>query len=653
MAHPKPSLGTDGALNAVKDEQSRPKMSRKFAAVLAQRASLGRLVSIAANERSIRIVFDPMERVYYVTPLQSSEIQHERFVFSGSAPMSGAQRDGSGSEIVPTLMIEAGIELGLACFQRTEDSGSSWIVVDDDVMPDQFLQALCRWYKWNEKLTSVFAERLRSSFEYLTDAYAENRPCPTRNSDYITWEQSIVEGTPHPLHRSRMPLDPRTQPTSDFDFKAVEIAFMAVQRGIVDMHGAFEEELQPLLMAAGVDALSIDASEIAIPVHEFQIPYLLSLPEVQGKIRLLPGRIRSLAQSSTRTVTVPSLPGVAMKLALSIIIAAEVRRIDPDRAYTAVRYWTGGMLDPQKVVGFAATPLEILPETAFASALGGNLAVIFRSDPRGDLPDVGYALAGALCEMASPGRKGSVAESAFGLTNRLKRLDFLRRYLRLYFRCFLRPLFCNGFLIYAHGQNAVLRFSRLTGDLLGFAARDLSDGRFHRPAFERTTGIQIEERMSKYDMSVVDLMYRAFFVIFTGHLASLVIALDLLFAREDGSGPDSKGNESGLAVIAQELRDALDFYENLPGESEVAVTARQLAAEARRIWLGPTWRLQSYISKRMRPDWVHFSDDVSLISYSLLFSSLEDGYYTDFTFLQCVETTVHVANFLVLNSVDE
>ena len=58
---PKPSLETDGALHAVKDGQSRPKMSRKFAAVLAQRASLGRLVSMAANERSIRIVFDPME----------------------------------------------------------------------------------------------------------------------------------------------------------------------------------------------------------------------------------------------------------------------------------------------------------------------------------------------------------------------------------------------------------------------------------------------------------------------------------------------------------------------------------------------------------------------------------------------------------------
>ena len=72
----------------------------------------------------------------------------------------------------------------------------------------------------------------------------------------------------------------------------------------------------------------------------------------------------------------------------------------------------------------------------------------------------------------------------------------------------------NGLLLHAHGQNSILRFSRATGQLLGFCARDMSGTRFNRLHFERTTGISIVERMNKHDLSTTDLLRRAYFIFF-------------------------------------------------------------------------------------------------------------------------------------------
>lgn len=116
----------------------------------------------------------------------------------------------------------------------------------------------------------------------------ENRPCPTReDTDYITWGQSIVEANGHPLHKSRMSVDPRTQQSSSFDLKRTEITFMAVKRHILEARGPLKAELAPLLAVTGIDgaASAVDSSEIAIPVPKFQIKFLLSRPRSKSNLR--------------------------------------------------------------------------------------------------------------------------------------------------------------------------------------------------------------------------------------------------------------------------------------------------------------------------------------------------------------------------------
>ena len=182
------------------------------------------------------------------------------------------------------------------------------------------------------------------------------------------------------------------------------------------------------LVAAGIQPSEIaDSSGIVIPVHAFKIDFLLSLPDGAGQLRLLPQKISALAQSSTRSVTVPSLPGIGVELSLSLIIGDKIRTINPRSAFSAVWYWTSGMLDLAKIVGLDGTPIEILPEVASANGLGDHLAVMSRWDPYRSLrlpvdENVGYAVAGAPVEPAFIGRKGCVAESVFELTGLGKRL---------------------------------------------------------------------------------------------------------------------------------------------------------------------------------------------------------------------------------------
>ncbi|KAI4136768.1 MAG: hypothetical protein LQ341_005460, partial [Variospora aurantia] len=576
-----------------------PNVSSDIARSLAHRASLGRIVALVANERLVQIYYNPNEQLYYISalagPSTKLQVNTERFVISGSPPFRSKQ--GKLGNVIPALMHESNIQPGRYSFQQqlinTATGLYSWIDVDVNVTANYFVDNLRSWTGWDIKLTKVFAERIRCSTQYLADAYAENRLCPTRQSDYITWEQSIVEANGHPLHKCRMPVDPRTQATKGVDFKHATIAFMAVKRGILDMYGELETELEPLNAAAGINSgAAIDVSEIVIPVHDFQVKFLLSLPQAAGQLRVLPQKISALAQSSTRTLTVPSLPGIGIKLSLSLIIGDNIRIINSRSAFNAVQYWTAGMLDPSKLVGLRETPLEILPEVACANGLGDHLAVMVRWDPyHSSRPpvdaDIGYAVAGALGEPAVIGERSCVAESVFELTTSAKRLDFLRNYTKMYFQCFLKPLFHNGLLIDAHGQNSLLRFSRTTSQLLGFSARDMSGTRFNRMRFERSTGIAIDARMSNHDLGVSDLLERAYFIFFVVHLWPLIIALDLHRSEPitgldstnalQGWGNDAKAIDltgtNGWAVVAHELDKALMEYQRLEGEDAASTNA--------------------------------------------------------------------------------
>ena len=429
-----PTYSNPPSLSKVSNGE-RPRVSGELANSLAHRGTLGRIVALVANERLVHILFEPEEQLYYISPLPSSstwqQFKNERFVISGSSPFRSRQKkDGY---IKPALVHESNIQPGQYRFQQLLPGTNSWIDTDENVTADRFVDVLRGWMGWDVELTRVFVERIKCSALYLADAYAEDRPCPTRQSEYIVWEQAIVEANGHPLHKCRMPVSPRTQATTGVDFKRANIAFMAVKRTILTTYGLLEAELEPLLAAAGIDPnMAADNSELVIPVHDFQVKFLLSLPQAAGQLRLLPQTIGALAQSSTRSMTVPSLPGVAVKLSLSLIIGDNIRTINSRSAFNAVQYWTTGMLNPIRVIGLQDTPLEILPEVACANGLGDHLAVMIRWDPYHSSrlpvdPDTGYAVAGALGEPAVVGEKGCVAESAFELNSLSKRGEFLRK----------------------------------------------------------------------------------------------------------------------------------------------------------------------------------------------------------------------------------
>ena len=413
----------------------RPRISRELANSLAHRGTLGRIVALVANELLVHIVFEPKERLYYISPLPSvsawQQVKNERFVISGSSPFRSRQK--KNGYIKPALLHESNIQPREYHFQQLLPGTDSWIDTDENVTADRFVDILRIWMGWDIKLTRVFEERIRCSAVYLADAYAEDRSCPTRQSEYIAWEQAIVEANGHPLHKCRMPVDPRTQATDGVDFKRANITFMAVKRTVLTTYGLLETELEPLLAMAGIDPnMAVDKSELVIPVHEYQVKFLLSLPQAAGQLRLLPQKVGALAQSSTRSMTVPSLPGIAVKLSLSLIIGDNIRTINSRSAFNAVRYWTADMLNPIRVIGLQGTLLEILPEVACANGLGDHLAVMIRWDPYHSSrlpvdPDTGYAVAGALGEPAVIGEKGCVAESAFELNSLSKRMGFLRK----------------------------------------------------------------------------------------------------------------------------------------------------------------------------------------------------------------------------------
>ena len=199
-------------------------------------------------------------------------------------------------------------------------------------------------------------------------------------------------------------------------------------------------------------------------------------------------------------------------------------------------------------------------------------------------------------------------------------LSLSTSYTRMYLRCFLKPLFYNSLLFDAHGQNSLLRFRRSTGQILGFVTRDLSGTRFNRVHFERTTGIEVDERMSNHEMEIPDLLQRAYFIFFVVHLWPLIIALDLHRSASRESWQDRAGEDkdsdlakvNGWAIVARELHNALTLYETVTGVDAASNSARELSEEARMMWLHEqTWSLQCYISQRMRADWAHRDQLVS------------------------------------------
>jgi len=364
---------------------------------------------------------------------------------------------------------------------RTTDPVALWRKFVDSVMIEDVLR-------------EVIEKELSSSLEWQLAAYRNPPKCPSLKSSPIEWEQSLVAGHPtHPMHRARM----FPSNLTNYDWYNPRIRFVRVPRSSLDLLGPFDDICRRLVkLAAGRVgySLSDDGTSVYMPVHELQVPNVLSR---FSDVDALPSDVSlpALGQSSIRTVVLPDLPGMTLKLAVGVKISSSLRTISHYTANFGPRF-----------------SLEIVPKLVFDRNI---LAVelepasgAYRSENKDDVkhftavlrkeyePVDGEILivSAALLEMDHAGSAVGVSalQHALNLDSDEKRIDFLDKYIGISCRALLPPLIHNGVSLEAHAQNILVRLDSSTGEPLGFVVRDLGGLRIHPDTLRESTGVDFQ-----------------------------------------------------------------------------------------------------------------------------------------------------------------
>ncbi|KAF8640269.1 hypothetical protein AX16_010164 [Volvariella volvacea WC 439] len=343
-----------------------------------------------------------------------------------------------------------------------------------------------------ESLRTGIEAELASSYSWQLLAYNNPPPAPSLTSTPIEWEQSLVAGHPtHPMHRARvLP----TNASSDYDWYHPRIRFAVVPRTSVDVYGEFEEKIRSLAHGAARRVgmqLPEDDTKIIMPVHELQVE---NVQAKFGDVEFLHPDISvgALAQSSIRTVSVPELPAVALKLAVGVKISSALRTISHFTATFGPRF--SAEVVPKLHINPEILKVELEPHSAVYRNVPPDVAkhfsVVLREEYQ-PKPDEGVVVCAALLEMDHAGApKGvSAVEYVFGLDTKEKRIAFLDRYIRIACEALLPPLLQDGLAFEAHAQNVLMRYDTKTGQILGFIVRDLGGIRVHPATLKQSTGI--------------------------------------------------------------------------------------------------------------------------------------------------------------------
>lgn len=344
-----------------------------------------------------------------------------------------------------------------------------------------------------DSLRLTIERELQSSLDWQLLSYRSPPPCPSLASPSIEWEQSLVAGHPtHPMHRARMLS--MSRPVLQYDWYHPRIRFVIVPRSSVDIQGPFEREIRSLVtkvVAMSGRALPDDPSSVWMPVHELQIPNILSKFH---DVEILDSDIsvKAYAQSSIRTVIVPELPGIALKLAVGVKISSSLRTISHFTADLGPRF--SADIVPKLAVNSKILSIDCEPASAVYHSvdpeIAKHLTVVLRKEYQ---PGAGQSLivCAALLEMDHAGVPAGVSavEHACALDTEEKRVTFLDNYLRIACEALLPALIHNGVAFEAHAQNVLARFDIATGNLLGFVVRDIGGLRIHPPTLRQSTGV--------------------------------------------------------------------------------------------------------------------------------------------------------------------
>ncbi|KXN81324.1 hypothetical protein AN958_05179 [Leucoagaricus sp. SymC.cos] len=345
-----------------------------------------------------------------------------------------------------------------------------------------------------ESLSDIIEKELLSSYEWQKLSFQDPPVLPSLTSAPIEFEQSLVAGHPtHPMHRARM----FDAAPAEYNWYHPRVRFARVPKASLSLFGNFENTFRSLAQLAASRAshdLVLDESSVFMPVHELQID---NIAKRFTDVEILPSDIYlpALAQSSIRTVSLPDLPGKALKLAVGVKISSSLRTISHFTADFGPRF------SAEILPKLAVDPEILHVETELQSAVyraddpdvAKHFAAVVRDEyERKDGETV--IVVAALLEMGHKNIPADISavEYLFKLDTEEKRIAFLDRYMEISCRALLPALIHNGVAFEAHAQNVVARFETATGMVVGFIYRDLGGLRIDPKTLKESTGVDFQ-----------------------------------------------------------------------------------------------------------------------------------------------------------------
>ncbi|KAF7375205.1 C2 domain-containing protein [Mycena sanguinolenta] len=323
---------------------------------------------------------------------------------------------------------------------------------------------------WNKFVKDVFipdslsesiAGELRSSWAWQLASYENPPACPSRGSPPIEWEQSL-------MHRARMCADA----PSNYNWYLPQIRFVRVPSESLDIRGPFDSIMRDFVnkasLASGTEIPVDVPGTTFMPVHEMQLPTVVAKFK---NVQVLEPSIGVLGQSSIRTMLVPALPNMALKVSVNMKISSALRTISHWTADFGPRFSRD--IVPKLTVNHKIFDVELEPASAIYAGVDSSVRKHFTAIFRHEYipaPGENIIVVAALLEMGHAGVPAGVSavEHIFGLDTEEKRIAFLDKYLRLACEALIPPALHNGVVFEAHAQNCLLRFDIATGEPLGF-----------------------------------------------------------------------------------------------------------------------------------------------------------------------------------------
>ncbi|KAJ7733428.1 IucC family-domain-containing protein [Mycena maculata] len=425
-----------------------------FAIVPLRNAPVFKDTTPTKHGRTVGLV-DPLDMVPEVYVLVKTE--------SGADP----ERD-EFTESVLSCLVPPPWELGrFTTLKKCTDPTDLWTKFVGDVL-------------LKDSLSEMITEELRSSFAWQLASYENPPVCPSRGSPSIEWEQSLVAGHPtHPMHRARM----SPEAPLGYNWYRPKIRFVRLPRASLDTRGPFDSIMRDLVakaaLVSGTENPEDVPGTIFMPVHEMQLSTVLARFE---NIEVLAPTVDALGQSSIRTVVIPDLPNMALKLSVNVKISSALRTISHWTADFGPRFSRD--IVPKLSVDHTIFAVAMEPASAIYKdaepSVRKHFTAIFR-DEIVPAPGENIVVVAALLENSHAGVPAgmSAVEHVFGLDTEAKRAAFLDSYLRLTCQAIIPPALYNGVVFEAHAQNCLLRFDVATGAPLGFVLRDLGGLRIH------------------------------------------------------------------------------------------------------------------------------------------------------------------------------